>query len=39
MPASRDDGSALYGITPFAEVARVDNPREACAAIRREIGE
>jgi hypothetical protein len=30
----RDDGSARYGISPFAEAAEVANPREACAAIR-----
>jgi len=35
----RDDGSARYGITPFAEAADVANPREACAAIRRAFGE
>jgi hypothetical protein len=35
----RDDGSARYGIAPFAEAAEVANPREACAAIRREFGE
>ncbi len=33
----RDDGSARYGIAPFADAAEVANPREACAAIRRVI--
>lgn len=31
----RDDGSARYGIAPFAEAAEVANPREVCDAIRR----
>ncbi len=35
----RDDGSARYGLTPFADAAEVANPRDACAAIRRQIGE
>jgi hypothetical protein len=35
----RDDGSARYGITPFAEAAEVANPREACAAVRRGLEE
>jgi hypothetical protein len=35
----REDGSAGYGIAPFSVVAEVTNPREACAAIVREIGE
>ena len=35
--ACRDDGSARYGLAPFAEAAEVTNPREACAAIRRVI--
>jgi hypothetical protein len=35
----RDDGSARYGISPFADAAEVGNPREACAAIRRLIGD
>lgn len=35
----RDDGTARWGIAPFAEAAPVENAREACAAIRREIGE
>ena len=34
-----DDGSARYGIAPFSAAAEVTNPREACAAITREIGE
>ena len=34
-----DDGSARYGVAPFADVAKVSNPREVCAAIRREIGD
>jgi hypothetical protein len=35
--ACRDDGTARYGIAPFASAAVVTNPREACAAIRREL--
>lgn len=35
----RDDGSARYGLAPFAGAAEVTNPREACAAVRQEIGE
>jgi hypothetical protein len=35
----RDDGSARYGLAPFADAAEVANPRDACAAIRRQIGE
>jgi len=35
----RDDGSARYGIAPFVGVADVGNPREACGAIRRVLGE
>jgi hypothetical protein len=35
--ACRDDGTARYGIAPFASAAAVTNPREACAAIRREL--
>jgi len=35
----RDDGSARYGVAPFAGAADVTNPREACAAVRQEIGE
>jgi hypothetical protein len=34
-----DDGSARYGIAPFAGAAEVSNPRGACGAIRREIGD
>jgi hypothetical protein len=34
----RDDGPARYGIAPFADAAEVANPREACAAIRGQIG-
>lgn len=37
--ACADDGSARYGIAPFASAAEVKNPREACAAVRREIGD
>jgi hypothetical protein len=33
----RDDGTARYGIAPFASAAAVTNPSEACAAIRREL--
>ena len=33
----RDDGTARYGIAPFVSVAKVTNPREACAAVRREL--
>jgi len=33
----RDGGTARYGIAPFAGAADVTNPREACAAIRREL--
>lgn len=33
----RDDGTARYGIAPFAGAADVTNAREACAAIRREL--
>ncbi len=33
------DGSARYGIAPFASAAEVTNSREACAAVRREIGD
>jgi hypothetical protein len=35
----RDDGSARYGIAPFAEAAEVANPQEVCGAIRRVLGE
>jgi len=35
----RDDGSARYGLTPFAEAAEVANPRETCAAIRQALEE
>jgi hypothetical protein len=35
----RDDGTARYGIAPFADVADVANAREACAAIRGVIGD
>ncbi|ANM29992.1 hypothetical protein ABI59_11040 [Acidobacteria bacterium Mor1] len=33
----RADGSARFGISPFAFVADVLNPREACSAVVREI--
>ena len=33
----RDDAAARYAIAPFACVAKVTNPREACTAIRREL--
>ena len=32
-----DDDSARYGIAPFADAAKVSNPREVCAAVRREV--
>ena len=37
--ACRDDGSARYGIAPFAGAADVTNAEEACAAITRELGD
>jgi hypothetical protein len=33
-----EDGTARYGIAPFSVAATVTNPREACAAIERELG-
>ena len=33
----RDDGTARYGIAPFALVADVTNPRDTCATILKEI--
>jgi hypothetical protein len=33
----RDDGTARYGIAPFASAAAVTNASETCAAIRREL--
>ena len=35
----RDDASARYGIAPFIDAAEVANAREACAALRRVIGD
>ncbi len=37
--ACYDDGKARYGIAPFALVADVQNPSEACAAIVRELAD
>ena len=34
-----EDGTASYGIAPFAFKAEVENARESCSAIRRVIGE
>ncbi len=33
----RDDGSARYGVAPFADAAEVANPEDVCAAIQRAI--